>query len=344
MIEDGGNVPTRPVGDECDDLLALLSPPGEAMDFDWLLDENAAQNMRLSPGEEAAAVVVSPSPSLEPWRNWQQQQQQPAHLRNVTAITRSLAVTNDNALHDQSHVSRSLATPPLASPPNTIVKTEPQLANMSAVSHNLANVGALPQCNQRHARCVAPVAVAEDTTPPHAVVVDMDQQQLLQQPSSPQGSVPEARTLLDLTTQQQHHHQQQQFRFSAAVVPANNATGAKPRGRRLQRTAATDDQNKKLEMRRTKNREAAERMRRRRREETAGLEKTVRELTLRVDELSAKLAASEAENEQLRGLKQLVFAVATQPQPADDAQDPATTKVIADQQHQTSRVMPQEQN
>ncbi|KAJ8609342.1 hypothetical protein CTAYLR_009295 [Chrysophaeum taylorii] len=164
------------------------------------------------------------------------------------------------------------------------------LSNMSAVSHNLANVGALPQCNQRHARCVAPVAVAEDV--PEAVVV--------QEPS-----------LLDAA---------RPFHFQAA-----------PRkGRRTQRVAATEDQQKKLELRRTKNREAAERMRRRRREETAGLEKAVRELTARCDELSAKLAASEAENQQLRGLKQLVLAVAPQPTAEGAVVD---AKLLADHVH-----------
>lgn len=282
--------------DYCDDLLALLAPPGESMDLDWLIDEH--DHTRHSSDE----------PVL-----WS--------LRNVSATSRSLAQCEP--LSDQSSVSRSFAAAPAA--PALKAEQPAPLANMSAVSHNLANVGALPQCNQRHARCVAPVAVAEEH-PPHAVLVTE-----LPRPV-------EARTLLDLSTAQQGAA----FRFSTGHVVAPAPQTAKPRGRRLQRSAATDDQQKKLEMRRTKNREAAERMRRRRREETAGLEKTVRELTARVDELSAKLAASEAENQQLRGLKQLVLAVATQPQPDDTTPslDPAASKLIADQ---VARLIPTEE-
>lgn len=291
-------LPSSTTADYTDDLLALLSPPGEAMDFDWLFleDENRTDDA--------------------PWS-----------LRNVSAASRSLATAQSEQLCDQSSVSRSFALP-------TAVKTESAgLANMSAVSHNLANVGALPQCNQRHARAIAPVAVAEDA--PHAVLVaDL--------PPRPA----EARTLLDLSTTQQPFHFGAQPSSTPAGTPSSSSSSVgpcKPRGRRLQRSATSDDQQKKLEMRRTKNREAAERMRRRRREETATLERAVKDLTERCHQLQARLDASEAENVQLRNLKQLVLAVATQPQPDDPAKstiDPAASKLVADQ---VARLVPTEQ-
>mmetsp|Transcript_23217 Transcript_23217/g.30057 ORF Transcript_23217/g.30057 Transcript_23217/m.30057 type:complete len:287 (+) Transcript_23217:44-904(+) len=70
-----------------------------------------------------------------------------AELADLSEKSRSLATPQ--LLANQSEISRSLAVP------------SSLLSNMSSVSHNLANVGALPQCNQRHARPVAPVAIAE---------------------------------------------------------------------------------------------------------------------------------------------------------------------------------------
>lgn len=249
--------------------------------------QEAERPMACTPTREAARARDGPT------RDW-------VSLRNVSAVSRSLAAPT--TLADNTAVSRSLAEARL-----DLVKPEPfaaapGLSNMSAVSHNLANVGALPQCNQRHARCVAPVAVAEESKDiPEAVAV--------------QHSLLEA--------------SQRPFRFASGEQQPPKA-----RGRRTQRAATDADAARKLELRRTKNREAAERMRRRRREETQSLERTVKELTARVDELAAKLAASEAENQQLRGLKQLVIAVA-RPQP--DAA--SASNLLAE--HVSSLVTPQ---
>lgn len=247
-------VPEPPTSSSgCDDLLEMLNGSSEAMDLEWLLDEENS----TGPDFHRQAIAYG--------------------LQNVSAASRCLATPQRN-LSDQSTMSRSLATTTPTSARNhqaaAAVKVEKDyshLSNMSSVSHNLANVGALPQCNQRHARfTVNAVAVAEE---------------------------------IDFA---------QPFHFTSLAVAASDgkcrpqAVGVAGQQRR-RATAATADQMKKLELRRAKNREAAERMRRRRREQTVGLEQSVKELTARVDELAAKLAASEAENQQLRTLNHLVF-------------------------------------
>lgn len=276
-------VPESVATSGCDDFLDIIIPSSGGMDLEWNLEDDDHADVATATAE------CYPQESIA------------YGLQNVSDASRCLAAQQRN-LADQSTISRSLATtmthchpsPSPAAATIVAVKTEkeyPHLPNMSSVSHNLANVGALPQCNQRHARfTVSAVAVAEE--------VDYSQP----------------------------------FHFSPLTAAAPDATcRTKAIGSGSQRRraiAATAEQMKKLEMRRAKNREAAERMRRRRREQTVGLEQSVKELTARVDELSAKLAATEAENQQLRTLNHLVFGsdgtMSSAAQPDGIVQVPAT--------------------
>ena len=185
------------------------------------------------------------------------------HLRDLSAVSRSLA-TPQMDLADQSSVSRSFAVLCCTSE-DEAEEEQTTLRNMSSVSHNLANVGALPQCNQRHARCTAPVAVVEPEALPVADSLTEDLK-------------PKSRTASFLAAAKRR-----KCVPNAALVDDDETT-----------------KKKKLEQRRTKNREAAERMRRRRREESDVLQKTVEDLAAQVASLSARLAASEQTNQHLR--------------------------------------------
>mmetsp|Transcript_31408 Transcript_31408/g.100919 ORF Transcript_31408/g.100919 Transcript_31408/m.100919 type:complete len:331 (-) Transcript_31408:177-1169(-) len=250
-----------------------------------------------SPPSESPPRVRASMDGLSGHHTCLGQTEKPQVLRNVSAVSRSLA-TPQIDLVDQSSVMRSLAV--LSAMTSTTIQDAHQhgasvgqsqsnhhqlvqrmkpfqhsaLTNMSAVSHNLANVGALPQCNQRHARCTAPVAIVEPEMLAVVRTIDHDARPVSTTASSTASSLLSAAK-----------HTPRRKRISSGKVPLNK-----------------EEALKKLEVRRTKNREAAERMRRRRREETDVLQKTVQDLAAQVASVTAKLAAAEEENQQLRNL------------------------------------------
>ncbi|KAJ1451527.1 hypothetical protein M885DRAFT_529412 [Pelagophyceae sp. CCMP2097] len=244
----------------------MLAVEGAGMDFEWLLDED---------GAVAGSAAQRPRPRAPAPAH----DAAPMQLTNLSAVSRQLATPKD--LADLSAISRSFATDPESKRPCDMSAVSLSLAygdririaaanaainlsNMSSLSHNLAHVGAVPQCNQAHAAPAAPpLPVADEVMMGSAIA----------------SAVPCSDDLL----------------LDGLLDDDDQPRSKKRAGRR-----AIANETERLESRRAKNREAAERMRRRRREEHQDLERTVRDLTALVDGLTSKLALSEAENIELR--------------------------------------------
>jgi hypothetical protein len=299
--------------DEMGDVLGLLASPdgGSGLEIDWLLDGGASSGGESSPPHRRQRLV---SP-----------ERAPPPLPNVSAATRSLAGSHHaDRLVDVSRVSGSMASAghrprdcarlgdmstistslahlgmlrqcnqaaPPADPPQPQAPRSPRLANASSVSRNLASVGAVPQCNQSRAVVPEPADFARaDAVGGGDVVAE---------------AVPLASArVVALPPDQSEAH-------AAAMgeVAATLGAGRPPPPRRRHRGV---DEDEFLRLRRARNRKAAERLRNRKRDERDELQRTVRDLTARlaaseadnaarVADLEARLAASEADNARLRG-------------------------------------------
>lgn len=335
-----------------EEVLSLLDDGG-AMDLDWILEDPPA----VAPPRPSSTSPPRARPRLEACAFGGVE-----GLPNLSSVSRSLA-TPAPELTDLSAVSRSFAgdeSAPAATvrrrkvrgrQPAAMDCDEEPLGNMSAVSHSLAHLGMVRQCNQATPRA-PPAPAGPPRAPPkpaplsnasavsrnlaHVGAVPQCNQQATRSAPGVAPRVPVADEVeheivaeaVPLAVAERRLRSDDSaegraaFDAAAAAIDATLRAPAEapaappppPRPARRARVVEADPAKMgKLEIRRAKNREAAERMRRRRREEHDTLTAQVKDLTDEVASLKLALQKSDDDKAAMAAELRLLRGAAAAP-------------------------------